>query len=696
MNLIINYIKNRHKELISQFFVIGVLSFILEIMTVFKWNACLNCEDRFAYMLYVYKNIRYQRVAIYFIIIFNVMLMARDFGKYKRTIYKYRWYIGVSFIAFCTIFKLHGSSIGWISMLLENTDRSNLFGVFRPIRSDEYVVFTEMAISQARTGFKWFSDVWGYSSSDMFIIYGQPVFNLVTIFRPFTLGYILLGDEMGLAFYWSSRFAVCLLVSFEFGRQFTIGNNKLALLYSVLVVFSPLVQWWYSINELVEIIIFGQGAILIISSYLNEESFRKKAMLIALFILCAGGYVLSFYPAWMIPFFYIFAFFGAAVLIENRQKLNIKREDLVLFSLCALILAFLFLYIWSRSKETILSEINTVYPGERNEKGNLKNIVELFRGWTSYFWTIIKINNPCEEVDFLSLFPLGVILSLITFKQKDNDYLLKCLLACNAFLIGFLLLSLPDWLTSITMMKSVTGGRNVTAIGYLNLIILIRALSKTKWERVMVKYLFIPGIISVLVGLYKAESNLDDAQKIIAVVIGILQIALLLAFCKGKQEGFITLMLSLSIIGGAFVNPVSTGLDSLFETEIYKKIKYINKQDNGLWAVVNGGISLNDLPTTAGAHTINAVSTYPDYILWEKIGMQDKKEIWNRYAHINIQLSEKNDLKLINPDALELSLNLQTLKSLGVKYLLVVGELQEEKDLVELFEYENVKIYTFR
>ena len=180
---------------------------------------------------------------------------------------------------------------------------------------------------------------------------------------------------------------------------------------------------------------------MIANSYINTKSFRKKAMLMVLFTICAGGYALSFYPAWMIPFFYVFLFTGIALLIENKQKLNIEKPDLLLASISILVLVLSFLYIWHKSKDTIVAVINTVYPGIRNEKGALRNVLELFSGWTSYLWTTIEITNPCEEVDFLSLFPLGTVLSLLVlYKQKKKDVTLKCLMVCNMLLIGFLLL----------------------------------------------------------------------------------------------------------------------------------------------------------------------------------------------------------------------------------------------------------------
>lgn len=70
--------------------------------------------------------------------------------------------------------------------------------------------------------------------------------------------------------------------------------------------------------------------------------------------------------------------------------------------------------------------------------------------------------------------------------------------------------------------------------------------------------------------------------------------------------------------------------------------------------------------------------------------------IVNSYLDTDSFGKKENDIKLITPDTLELSVKLDTLKDLGVKYLLVRGELPEKAGLSELFEYSNMRIYSFK
>ena len=64
----------------------------------------------------------------------------------------------------------------------------------------------------------------------------------------------------------------------------------------------------------------------------------------------------------------------------------------------------------------------------------------LFKSWSSWLWSFGDTGNPCEESDFISLFPLGMVLSLIALvKSKKKDLWLIVLNVFNAFLILFFL-----------------------------------------------------------------------------------------------------------------------------------------------------------------------------------------------------------------------------------------------------------------
>lgn len=106
---------------------------------------------------------------------------------YLEFLDKYRWYIGITVLMICVVLQLHGSSIGLYSNLLGTNDIT-ILGVNRPLRSDEWVVNTPFTIAQYYAGFPYFNDLIRANPTDVFIIYGQPVWDIATIFRPFLGG----------------------------------------------------------------------------------------------------------------------------------------------------------------------------------------------------------------------------------------------------------------------------------------------------------------------------------------------------------------------------------------------------------------------------------------------------------------------------------------------------------------------------
>ena len=612
------------------------------------------------------------RMIIYSVIIFLLLCLVSNYEITVGYCFRHRWLIGTVIIVVGTVLRLNGSSIGYLSKVIGGLDSSNIIGTPRGIRSDEYVLFTEMALSQLNTGFSWFSDIWGYSSSDMYIVYGQPVFDLVSLFRPFSIGYIFLGAEHGLAFYWVSRLVVLFLVSFEFGRLITNDNRYLSLLYSFLIAFSPVVQWWYSINELVETLIFGQLAVLILLLFIKESSYFRKTIYILGMIICAGGYVLVLYPPWMIPFFFVFAVCAANVLVDNRKNISVRKGDIILATLGFAILLVSLVYIFQRSGNTIRAVMNAVYPGQRKYYGGpIHNIVEIFRGWSSWIWTFTENVNPCEDVDFIGFFPLGVIMSVSMFiRHKVKDRWLITLNILNLLLIVFLCVELPEVIGKVTLLEHSTP-RLINAVGFINVLILVRATGQIKWSKVLSKAMLIATCIGAVLSIHTAEDILSPQHKGIIVIIAILFCILFIAYIKSPttmRRIMISSFAVLGIIGGGMVNPINAGLDSIYNTKLVNNIRRINESDKGLWAV-EGNFIISNLPTIVGADTLTATATYPDREMWEKLGLESEEEIWNRYAFLTISDSDSVYAELNQKVWICLHVPVEKLRELGVTYI---------------------------
>lgn len=671
------------------------------------------------------------KTVIRFVIILTICLAVIDFESFKKYLHKYRWAIGGAVIVLGTLCKIHGSSIGRMAELMQGIDTSLLFGQNRAIRTDEYVAFTEMALSQVKSGFGWFSDIWGYSPSDMFLIYGQPVMNPVTILRPFSIGYIILGAERGLAFYWISRIVVGLLVSYEFGRIVTKDDRALSFVYSILVIFAPVVQWWFSTNEFVEMLIAGQCALIIIYHYIGVgknsaagsgapaaiesanikrskaakevKSFGKVAVIVKKSALalglayCGCVYALSLYPAWMVPLAFVFAAGAVAIIIENRKAIKIKPVDPVIWIIALAAAAGCMAYIFSISGDTIRTIMNTAYPGKRSyDGGPLINFSELFRGWTSYIWTFTDTRNPCEEVCFISFFPLGIILSIIAiFKKKIKDIWLILLGAVNALLIIYSAIPLPAFIGKITLLGKSHYSRIIVIVGFLNLLIMIRALYVLKGEDLK-KYriLFIASCaVSCIISMLNFSEKPAMATSVIVLfVAGLLGYLISGINRVGIKAAFIAYCGALALIGGITVNPISRGLGTVYNEPQIEAIERINENSEGIWMGV-GSYIFSNIPTIVGADTASALDTYPDAELWNKIGLAKEEESWNRYAHKVIEVGNRTELICDQDDLVTLYITPQDLDKLGIRYLFSIRDLNDLEGLERIYSYTNFEIY---
>ncbi len=260
-------------------------------------------------------------------------------NKIGDFIYKYRYIIAASLFIICIIFELHGSSMDmWNVFIRTGTPGDHvIFGKSRMIRSDEWAVFTPMMFSQKYDGFHWFSNTLSGGNCDVFLIYGLPVMNLMQIFRPFQIGFLFLSLGKGLSFFWAGRLIFLFLISFEFGVLLSNKKKLLSLTYAFLVTFSPIVQWWFAINGIVEILLFGQLAIILLDRYLIDNNFKHRLLYLASLFICAGGYIMVFYPAWQVPTAYVFLVLAIWVLIKDFKKIKIDRKDIISISIALIV-----------------------------------------------------------------------------------------------------------------------------------------------------------------------------------------------------------------------------------------------------------------------------------------------------------------------------------------------------------------------
>lgn len=606
-------------------------------------------------------------------------------------LFRYRFIIAILYFIMLVGFEISGSSISsWGDYYLEDSEveEHTLFGKPRQIRSDEWGVNTPMLLSQYsnKTGeFPYFSDTIRGTMTDVFIIYGQPVLDIAVIFRPFHWGYLFLSQGQGLSFFWIGRSLALFLVTLELSMLITKKNKLLSVATAILMTFAPAVQWWFAVNGLVEMLVFGQLAILLIYYYMKTERIWKRSLYAVILAICAGGYILTFYPAWQIPLFYIFFAMAIGVIISNYHKGVFSRKDLGSLLIFLLILAVGLGRVLLKSSSTIMATLNTVYPGARLETGGYVRS-RFFQYIGNMFFPYKEsgmLTNVCEEAVFFDFFPLGILFSVITlFKQKKKDVFLISVLVVNVFLSLWCIVPWPEWLAKITLLSSAPAVRVHAVLGIANIFLLIRSLSL---EKIRVK----PPMAIAAAALYSAIMVIFSKRAygeyfelkymvISFVILLCLSIFLFLQQSKKVQSVFAVLCMGMALAMGGVVNPVEQGVGALMEQPVVKEVQRVSESNEGLWIVEGLIRPVNNITIPAGAPTINSTNVYPFLKRWEMLDEEGQyTDIYNRYAHIMIYLKDSGKTEFVDTwaDSVTVHLNVDELHKINASYILTVNDL---------------------
>lgn len=640
---------------------------------------------------------------VIFLIIYYILFDYEKRTKVFNFIYKYRLPISFTLLAVAVILQIHGSSIGELNFF--KVDHKTLFGIPRYIRSDEYNVNTMLAFSQYLNNFSYFSEIVRAVPTDMFIVYGQPVLDIGMLFRPFLIGYLFLNQGQGLSFFWMGRLIFLFLISFEFGMLITKNNKKLAVAYAILIAFSPAVQWWFAVNGLVEILIFGQLAILLIDYYMNMDDYKKRFIIALGLMVCVGTFLLVFYPSWQISFGYVFVLLAFWIFLKNRPNFKYNRKDLIILIVTLSIFSIIMAHILSNSLETIKIILHSTYPGGEvfNGGGELKALINYLPSTFFTLDTEVPISNVVELATFIDFFPIPIILTgIILFYQKTKDKLLIGLLALYIILLIFYKFQLPDLLINITLSSHIRTSRLIVVLSFIGSIMLIRSIADLK--ELKHKELFI--ILSIALSsilVYKTLPSFGPYYNtwLIPILVVLYSFAFSAIFLSYSDKGKTIFLISCIILlfsAGALVNPVDHGTDVVFKSNYIQEVQQIvNEDPNGTWIV--DGLYIDSL-LPVGAKTFNSVHTYPALNKWQSIDPKNETyEVYNRYAHVTtiIMNDSSSKLMLAAPDIIHLYLNVNDFEKFNISYVATSNNLSqfsnENITFIEIYHEGTYKIF---
>lgn len=611
-------------------------------------------------------------------------------------IYKYRFVLSFLLLIMLVSFKISGSSMGCWKLFLGDGESGIRLGEPRVWRSDEWGTLTPLCFRQQYNtlgAYNRYSQTLGSILTDNMLVYGQPSWDILTLFRPFYWGYLFFGSERGLSWFWCSRLIVLFLSWFELGMLITDGQKKLSVMLAVCVSFAPFLQWWFAINGLVEMLIYG-ACFVLGSNYLVSHAFNPRKIAVAVgMAVCAVGYVLTFYPTWMVPVAWGFVPLFLWVVIWKFNRNVLRRVDVVPWLLIFVITAAGLTVLAVTSWDVIKAELNSVYPGNAPSSSGGTGLWWMMKYPISLVSRFSMNELIVENSSIICFAPAGFILALwVIIKEKKKDPLLILLLGINLFLAWYYCVGIPKWLAKMLLLSFVNSNRGPQVLGFLRLTLFVRAVAlkekaPKRWLAALAAVISSAVPMRLALGFTKYEPGglryeyFDTAEKIV-VVWAILAVVFYLLYRARKSKytmavlGVCTVVLASSI----WINPVAKGVPEITKSETMQQIRDLVKEDpQAIWLVVDMAYPATNIPAMAGADCLNTTQTYPQKTRWEMLDQEGEYEdIYNRYCHIRASLGSKTMLELVSTDYVEVTLSPEELKKLNIRYIVSTNDFDEK------------------
>ena len=667
-----------------------------------------------ATLLVVIKPIKiWDRLPIFaFVIWFPMIHLIFKVKDIYEFIYKKRFVIAALFMVYVTVMGYSGSSVATYREIIQGEyqekNYQTVFGDYRSIRSDEWCVNLPIYMSQAldnENPYGYFNDNLRGTNTDMSTIGNAPVLDISIIGKPLNIGYLILGPERGLSFSWYGKLTLLVLVSFEFCMMITNKKKLISLAGMLLLTFSAATQWWYA----TEYFIWGMLALVLFDKFMLAKNMKVKILCTLGLFISGLSYIFIFYPAWQLTFGYIYLAVAIWIIIKNRKEYKFKWIDLLLCLIVLVLIGAMVGRFFVKSSDALTTTLNTDYPGERFEIGGGQNAEKIVFSYVySFLFPYVEMNNPCEFSGMISFYPIPMILALIFIikgiknKDKKTFAFIIPMLAVSILFSVWTFFKTNETLARITFLYMVPATRMAVTLGVSQVLLLIYMMANIDKNTVLIKNDKIRNILIILLNVfivymaYKTDNeNITHNFKIF--LCGIINfISIYEIFNMDKEKNLNTLigiLIVTAIVTGTTVNPIQKGLSVLTEKPVSKEIQKIVKEDseNNLWVVDDTNFYIPNYVLANGARVINSTNIYPNMELYktilgeEEANKKETKLIYNRYAHVNLEIAKENKVELLYSDSIKIYITTEKLKELAVRYIL------STRDNLDEFNTENEK-----
>ncbi len=555
-----------------------------------------------------------------------------------------------------TFLHISGTSSGahWY-VLGEGIDPRLILGTPRTIRSDEWLIYQSLVVSQVQHGFPAVNDALpgGVDSS----VFNQlPVWDWYAIFRPQTWGYLFLGLEGGVAWGWWLPGAALVSGCYLLFIALVPRRPLTAAIISAAVYFSPIMQWWRTEPPVAWTFLAIAGVVFTLVDSRRWVRVAWASIIGYVAVVMAMGLYLPF----IIPGVYVVVFFSVGFLLERAPwKANGARGTLgaLLPLMIAAAASVMVLAIWVAAHWASFEAVQeTVYPGRRTNPTGALVAQDPFltsigsAPWSQALrdnWTGLLGANASEasSVFLFAVFVLPVLIWWTVRSIRGNQRTEWLLLSCSVLILLVLaFLFIPGWDSGAQLLQLDKVGAKRIRITFLLLLPLLIALTIRYVGRNPSRRNWVAGAISAgiaalsiaalaVVFATKDPDTLRLAPTWLVVSIALVS-SVFLFYIPRFTGAAAVLLLAGTLVSAGLVNPLYRGVFDLRTTATGQAIEKTDASDEGVWVGV-GSYEVMALLMQAGVHSMSGFQSYPSQKLWKEIDPEGSYEgAWNRLAHI--------------------------------------------------------------
>jgi hypothetical protein len=547
--------------------------------------------------------------------------------------------------------ELSGSSASLYAEHQPNNGR--VVGRGRPNRVDEWWVRTPMLARQTTLGLPENNQV-GVGEHDMGVLLDLPTRGWQVITRPHTFPYHVFGIERAFAFEWWIVFlALPALGLYAFAV--VLGVRALtAALVGMIVVLSPVVQWWNvtATGATIGYSLLSSAALIVA---VRARSLHARIGLALLAGWLAACLILVLYPPWVVPMLLI-AGVGAlaAIAVSYPRSSELRRgwwrHLVVIVVVAAGVAGVIVLGFWAVHRAGVQAASNSLYPGQRRSpagEGDLGILLgapfDLIESTRSAAVVAVKGLNQSEaSAGLFTIFAVATAFFVgaktVPWRPWRSRIVLLALLGLALLFVGWHVLPIPDIVGRITFLDRVRPGRILLPIAVASALLLGLFVDSQGRSRKKLRPLpLAAGTLAFAVPTLWAGFGLriDGElaarwQVLLLTAVGTLGVGLAL---RGARVGLLILV-GLFAVSAATVNPLQQGLDVLLDSPAARLGRELRARP-GAGAVLNfwgGDLTVRGGLTASGVDLVSGVNLYPNESAWRVLDPDDSlRQGWDRW-----------------------------------------------------------------